>query len=181
MPDFPGDAQVVSASATDLAACGSDDAVAGGRQDDATWCQLPLPPVDQVASRVSQLLHIQPTGNEGSLLESAVGASASSGLAWVAPNLDMLVLHVKADDLGRHAGTGACLPPIHPGAVLCLQKFGCQSVCCLAAAYLLTGSEDTACGFSGWVCFSKDEDQVQDSSHTQGHKQTSLQILCAIL
>lgn len=85
------------------------DAVTGGHvSDDEGPCQLPLPPVEQVVARVAELLHLQ-HGRNASVPDGALGGgSASVPLSWADPNLDVLVLHVKANDLFRHDQPGEC-------------------------------------------------------------------------
>lgn len=61
-------------------------------------CQLPLPPPDKVAADVAQLLHLESPGHAQGQPAHAVGGRVAQH-DWAGPDLDMLVLHIKADDL----------------------------------------------------------------------------------
>jgi hypothetical protein len=89
----------VSGSGNDAATIGekgkSDGAAAldchhGSRSQGAQSCELRLPPSEEVAQKVQELLRLN---------EADGSAIAATSVAFGLPDLDMLVLHLKASDL----------------------------------------------------------------------------------
>lgn len=89
-----------------LPGSGAERAATEASRDDGT-CQLPLPPPDKVAADVAQLLHLESLGHAQGQPGHAVGGRVAQH-NWAGPNLDMLILHIKADDLFSQKQRSAC-------------------------------------------------------------------------
>lgn len=64
-------------------------------------CHIPLPAPEIVAERISEALQLSPcnANQMGPKVTEMRREKMSKSLSWASPNLDMLILHIKVDDI----------------------------------------------------------------------------------